>query len=192
MQKINKCNQCGEKIGFFTKYTCKGCGQLLCDNCIVKLDLFDDIIYNEFLEKIPDFKFSLFKLSKVACKNCAYKITKLNSKIDNAFNNSYKIKYYSSNYRGRIKHSIDQYLISTQYYRDKNYAQNLLKAKAYFLNCRIIYNAHYVIGRGSEPSNNGSGTHYYSTFQYVGIATNKAGFFDFIRRIYTMFFKSTH
>lgn len=167
------CSKCGKSVNILSKFSCRGCGKVFCKDCVNKISLFDDIIYKEFYQNIPNFEFSIIKFSSVACQSCADTLNKLNEKINIAWKKSSSVKIYNRNYHGKIPKKGPTWKFETTYYKDRDYALNLLKAVAAFHGYNLIYDVYYDKSTNSKPSENGKGTYYYSVFKYSGIAAHK-------------------
>ena len=58
--------------------------------------------------------------------------------------------------------------IESDWFRDRNEALDKLKSMAAYLNYKYIVEVRFNKDMGSEPSENGKGTHYYTVWQAMG------------------------
>ena len=168
----SKCAQCGKEIGFFDReFKCRGCGRVFCADCICDIDM--KYNYAEYGKKVPDYEISFTKFSRVACKACAGELSVINDRIISARRFTNEVTLYSKHYLGRVPKAsgCSERHIETDWYRDRDEAENSLKAIARYNECNLVYNVSYAKETRTENSDNGKGTHSYTVFKGSGIAT---------------------
>lgn len=186
-----QCDFCHKGLGFFNKkYTCTGCGRIVCSDCVRFLDLSKDVkTYedidrydgNHFFEEtflvvsrvIP--KHTFFTRLYYLCPNCVGSANKTISKLKSVFSSRPNVEFVSKNYKGLKKYVGSPIPIETDWYRDFKNAQLQLSIIAAFYDCDMVINVEREQETRSEQSDkaHSKGTHYYSVWRYVGKAVKK-------------------
>lgn len=170
-----KCAICGKDIGFFDReFKCRGCGKICCADCVKEIDFRGN--YSTYGVHVPNYEISFTKFSRVACPSCAAKHEGVNASISSAQTWSHTVELFSKNYLGRIPKASNctEYSIETNWYSDRDRAEQELRSIAKFKNCDLVYNVRYEKDTRSESTGkNNKGTHYYTVFKGVGTATKR-------------------
>jgi len=85
------------------------------------------------------------------------------------------VEIFSKTYKGRIPSDslVTPISLKTDWYRDRDEAEFVLKTDAAFMNCDIIFNASFEKGTDSERSDGGMGTYRFAVWRYAGKATKR-------------------
>lgn len=169
-----KCSRCGQEeksTWFFGRniyiYSCGVCGKKICNDCARGMDK-DNIRYLlGLLEK--KYKEEYMEM----CPECYCIYQNDYSKMLNAYNNNDDVEIVSANYKGEKKVSGDKHSIKSYFNRDREESLNELKALAKYLGCNIVIDVELNKDTDWEETE-GGGTHYYTIWRYLGIATHKA------------------
>ena len=167
---MNKCGVCNKELGRFDfEYICKHCGKYLCWDCAKSIKLLHSFEYYKCFDIKVDFDWYVsMGFGYTGCSSCRAWIADVDSKIEIALNNYSNIETYSANYKGRIKKDKKPFMnISSPYFRERNDAENFLKAIAVYYGCNTVYDLEFEKDTASEPGT-GRGTHHYTVWKAFG------------------------
>ncbi|MBR5677885.1 MAG: hypothetical protein IKX20_07090 [Paludibacteraceae bacterium] len=174
------CKICQRHLGFLNRdYTCCFCNATICHDCATKFH-FDPEVDAElfaFLYSIQNYwlynDYELKEKSHIgwssryayACPSCyrSFKST-VQTMIRNAKTIGIdNVRLYSYRYQGRIPNHSEEIHIKTLYFKDRNEAEQMMKAFAAHLGCHNVINVRFNKDTDSE------GNYKFSVYNYEGI-----------------------
>lgn len=158
---MGNCKICNKHFGLFHwKYRCGICENFVCRDCKENLNIG---YYKKRL--YLDLKI-LNNSSDCICKNCQevyrYKVSQING-----YEN---VRVISHNYKGRLPQFTESKEICSNWYTDKIDAEEELQKIAHFFGYDCVIHKRLDKGTGSETTENGKGTYYYSIWRASGVA----------------------
>lgn len=167
-----KCYKCHKELGMLSQFTCKHCGKTMCKDCAVNVhsnSKADDLLHKvDSYWKTP--KFSLRKMSRYLCEDCAKVYQQKINIMASAIESHYDVVLVSQNYRGnKYSHLTSVCSLTTGYYRSRNEAEEELKTMAKGIGCHYVVDVYYESEEASEDTK-GGGTHYFRVWRYNGVA----------------------
>lgn len=152
------------RIAYIKKkaYKCVVCSKIICPSCC-------EVSQNSFCEEYPWFS----NLPQVAsgsaiCHTCNVLLKKTDRRIEDAYQNSDRVRIVSVNYKGKFK--VDNKPggnMSTSWFRDKERAIIMLKARAIYYGFSVVYNFR------CERDKRCDGNYYYSVWRALGTVGRK-------------------
>ncbi len=164
------CSVCNKYLGLLSReFNCCICGRVVCRECRTKIP--NDEVMELLLQvhHVLD-RASSWDGSFSVCSNCIGEFGKRYSKMKDGLSDTSSVKIYTINYQGKIPKGTYRIKIESDWFRDRNEALVKLKAMATYLDYRQIVEVRFDKDTGSEPSENGKGTHYYTIWQASGYA----------------------
>ena len=165
---MGTCKVCRQNLGFFQReHKCSFCGGTICHDCAVKFRIDNQAKRIAFeYTTTPDAEIHTGWSSPFAyaCPACYLNYEKdVQTMIQNEIMiRKENVRLYSNRYLGRLPKYTQEISIQTEYYRDKNEAENEMKLIAAHLGCRNVIDVRY--NKKSEED----GNYIYSVFQYEG------------------------
>ena len=163
MGNIEICPACNRGFGLFRwRYNCDFCNRVYCSDCLRK-PTFQKLTNSPI--KIADY-----------CPQCWDSIAQpAIAQYEKALTNYSKVEIFSCKYKGHIPRdmSFTPIQLKTDFFSDRDNAENALKTDAAFLNCDIVYDVTIEKDTDSEPTGKGNGRHHYSVWSMSGKATKR-------------------
>ena len=135
------------------------CHGEFCSNCLTKTTRQFDYVSTPF-----DPKGSF-------CPGCFRDVvTSFSLRYDAACRHRHAVRVFSANYKGKVtSDDRTERSIVSNWYRDKNECELDIRTQCAFLHLEIVQNVYFEKETGTEPSNNGKGTHYYTIWRSHGV-----------------------
>lgn len=167
---MGTCSVCRKHLGLLNReFHCCICGNVICRECRTKIP--EDEVMELLLQVHHVLNHtSSWDGSFSVCSNCIGEFGKRYSKMKDCLLDTSSVRIYTINYQGRIPKGSYKLKIESDWFRDRNKALDKLKSMAAYLNYKYIVEVRFNKDTGSEPSENGKGTHYYTVWQAMGYA----------------------